>query len=203
MEVQWWKMISPAVVTRNGVVMCAGKTADYLFSQSYIGILLCACAILGFMTRNVPYTNREGQNLFISSLFCLPVFIAWTVAYGLVTDAEARCVVASLGMTITGIAILGGVYGPMLYLIHKFGRIPHKPLSYADSLSTVFTMFQDPTMDSANSSPVLMDKHSKSNTARGKKCGKTVDGQLDSAFLVPAQDMVRNPLYISTISAYP
>lgn len=88
----------------------------------------------------------------------------------------------------TALTVLLGIFGPQLFAIHKYGGFPHKPLSYADSLSTVFTMFKD--LDNASSG---------GTTSRGKKNAKT----LETPFATELGEGTRNPLYSDYQSAYP
>ncbi|XP_054721511.1 uncharacterized protein LOC129231254 [Uloborus diversus] len=186
LETQWW-LIRPPVLATEALECSIGKI-DILESQGYVAFLLLLNTALAVSTRKIPYNQPESRSLIITSLSCLMIFLSWDIACWLLPDAASRNIAAPSTLMATALVVLLGVFGPQLVTIHKYGGFPHKPLSYADSLSTVFTMFKD--LDNASSS---------GTTARGKKNAKT----LETPFAAELGEGTRNPLYNDYQSAYP
>ncbi|XP_013787930.2 uncharacterized protein LOC106471853 [Limulus polyphemus] len=187
LEVQWWILRPPGVVFEPGELLeCSISRGDFLVCQSYIIFLLVVAVLMAFFSRNTPYCYREGYCVTVTSLLCLTVFFVWVVAFGLLPKDEDRGFSASVAQISTATVILGGIFGPQLYSLHKYGKNIHKPLSYADSLSTVFTMFKDIDSVSGGSTSSL----------RGKKSAKTLESPYSG-------EVIQNPLYDELNSAYP
>ncbi|XP_074594406.1 uncharacterized protein LOC141849823 [Brevipalpus obovatus] len=74
--------------------------------------------------RNYPhqdtYSNYYSQNFYYASI---------------------RDIISSLSMILIASTSLLGIFGPIIYTIHKYGILPPKNGSYAESLSTAFTLF--------------------------------------------------------------
>lgn len=51
-------------------------------------------------------------------------------------------VIQSVCLLCVATACLAGIFGPIALAIHRYGVLPKKPHSYADSLSTAFTLFK-------------------------------------------------------------
>ncbi|GBM95174.1 hypothetical protein AVEN_199156-1 [Araneus ventricosus] len=148
----------------------AGSSTGCINTQ--VGICIISLP-LGFLT-----INRN----------CLVIFLSWDVACWLLPDSNSRNIAEPLALMVTALTILLSIFGPQLFAIQKYGGFPHKPLSYADFLSTVFTMFKD--LDNTSTS---------GTTARGKKNANT----LETPFATEIGEGTRNPLYSDYQSAYP
>ncbi|KAF8766888.1 putative metabotropic glutamate receptor mgl-1 like protein [Argiope bruennichi] len=186
LETQWWLVHPPALATE--VFECMTGKTEILQSQIYISFLLLMATALAVSTRRIPYNQPESRSLIATTLSCLVIFLSWDVACWLLPDSNSRNIAAPSALMATALTILLGIFGPQLFAIHKYGGFPHKPLSYADSLSTVFTMFKD--LDNTSTS---------GTTARGKKNAKT----LETPFATEMGEGTRNPLYSDYQSAYP
>lgn len=186
LETQWWVIRPPSMSFET--MECHSVKEEILESQGYISFLLLLSVAVAVSTRKIPYNYREGRCLIATTLTCLAFFLAWDAACWLLPDTTSRNIAAPVALIVTAIVVLGGIFGPQLFAIHKYGGFPHKPLSYADSLSTVFTMFKD--LDNTSSS---------GTTGRGKKNAKT----LETPFGAEAHETTRNPLYSDYQSAYP
>lgn len=141
-----------------------------------------------YLSFSIPYNQPESRSLIATSLSCVVIFSSWDIACWLLPDSDSRNIAAPTALVATALTVLLGIFGPQLFAIHKYGGFPHKPLSYADSLSTVFTMFKD-----------LDNSSSGGTTSRGKKNAKT----LETPFAAEMAEGTRNPLYSDYQSAYP
>ncbi|XP_071033769.1 metabotropic glutamate receptor 3 [Parasteatoda tepidariorum] len=186
LEVQWW-LVHPPALSTEAFECLIGKT-EILQSQVYIAFLLLLATAMSISNRRIPYNQQESRSLIATSLSCLVIFLSWAIACWLLPDSGSRNIAAPSTLMATALTVLLGIFGPQLFAIHKYGGFPHKPLSYADSLSTVFTMFKD--LDNASSG---------GTTARGRKNAKT----LETPFAGEMSEGTRNPLYNDYQSAYP
>ncbi|GFT00079.1 g_PROTEIN_RECEP_F3_4 domain-containing protein [Nephila pilipes] len=186
LEIQWWLVHPPSLAT--DVFECMTGKTEILQSQIYIAFLLLMATALAVSTRRIPYNQPESRSLIATTLSCLVIFLSWDVACWLLPDSNSRNIAAPSALMATALTVLLGIFGPQLFAIHKYGGFPHKPLSYADSLSTVFTMFKD-----------LDNTSTGGTTARGKKNAKT----LETPFATEMGEGTRNPLYSDYQSAYP
>lgn len=56
--------------------------------------------------------------------------------------ANIRDIISSISMILMATTSMLGIFGPIIYTIHKYGILPPKNSSYAESLSTAFTLFR-------------------------------------------------------------
>lgn len=185
-EVQFWVFNDPKILFIKDVPFCSVSVYEFITSQIYLIYTVIIGVIVAFTSRNVPYNHREGHCLWVTQIVFLIAFISKTCLYCFLKKEEVKIMVMSLGLIVISYIILGGIYIPYLYEVHRQGGLPHKPLSYAESMSTVFTMFKQ---DGESIS-------GESTTSRGKKAAKTVDRPGSMV------EMTHNPLYDDFRSVY-
>ncbi|XP_023239556.1 uncharacterized protein LOC111638144 [Centruroides sculpturatus] len=185
LEVQFWLFETPKIFLVDDVPFCSVSVNEYVTSQIYIAYVIVIGLVVAFTSRNVPYNHREGHCLWITQIVFLIAFVSKTCLYCFL-KREVKDMIMSLSLIVIAYIILGGIFIPYLYEVHRQGGLPHKPLSYAESMSTVFTMFKQ---DGESIS-------GESTTSRGKKAAKTLD---KSEGMV---EMTHNPLYDDFRSVY-
>ncbi|KAG8189409.1 hypothetical protein JTE90_020223 [Oedothorax gibbosus] len=160
---------------------CSAPKWDILQSRIYAGVLVVvATGVAAVANRrgglSVPSGRRDGRGLLCSTLGCVLLLGAWYAALWLLPGAGAPrdIACAALLLSTAACALMG-----LLWV----GAQPRKrPLSYADSLSTVFTLFSKEDAGSRTST-----------TGRGRT--KTLEKSVPSCG--------ENLLYSEYQSAYP
>lgn len=103
----------------------------YVFNLS----LIHSIPIVSRGGMSVPFGRRESRALLCSSLFCLLLLGAWFVSRLLLPDTGPPLSIARSAL------LLGTALAVLIGLALGTPRRHKRPLSYADSLSTVFTLF--------------------------------------------------------------
>ncbi|RWS28516.1 uncharacterized protein B4U80_10135 [Leptotrombidium deliense] len=160
LELQRWRYETPTSdddYSQELPNLCTLKANDYLYSQAYIMILLSLLVVISWCARSQPFSYKDGSYLFFTAIIIVPIYALSTILKQRSTDfvtgddedterterlAMFRDVITSLSMITVSIMSLLGIFGPLLYSIHKYGVLPRKNGSYAESLSTAFTLFK-------------------------------------------------------------
>ncbi|XP_076334322.1 uncharacterized protein LOC143238195 [Tachypleus tridentatus] len=141
LEVQWWIFHPPEVkIDPKQILECSISKRGFLVCQTYIMFLLLLAVLMTFFVRNC---YQEGYCVTVTSLLSLTVFFVWVVAFALLPEDEYGDFATCVAQISTATVILGGIFGPQLYSLRKHRENFREPLFYADSLSTIFTMFKD------------------------------------------------------------
>ncbi|XP_025017435.1 uncharacterized protein LOC107366253 isoform X2 [Tetranychus urticae] len=151
---------------------CSPNSKDYILSQSYLILISTLLIMVSWSARHQPFAFKDGKHIFITSTIIFPVYMFSVILVDnltespetgssnlSLTDQQAnprltsnrlnlenyaiyRDIITSLAMILMASASLFGIFGPIIYTIQKYGILPPKNGSYAESLSTAFTLFR-------------------------------------------------------------
>lgn len=170
-EVQDWKAMSEwtssSIITYSSYSTCNPGTHDYLVNQMYLLLLFAILLLYSWSSRNEPLTSNEGANLFTATALISPVLATSVILSeyfvyeptmkipGVGTSdspstlddlpriySSNRDLISSASMISIGYIVLGCVFLPILYTIHKYGSLMSAKVmsNYTDSsMSTAFT----------------------------------------------------------------
>lgn len=181
--------------------LCSVAPRDFFISQLYLLFVLSVLFCFSWSSRRQPFTSSEGNHVFVAAAIILPLFVLSIVLCEQFSDelplsnieaqanAMNRDITNSICMIAIAFASLCAIFGPLLYQIHKYGVLPRKAASYADSLSTAFTVFRGgnglPGGEPILAADAMSQNSSRSGsvtgsgvaepTRRGGKPGKRVD----------------------------
>ena len=145
------------VLAANLPYLCSVAPKDYFISQLYLLFVLLVLFVFSWSSRRQPFTSNEGNHVFIATALVVPIFALSIVLCEQFSDelplsnveatrnAMHRDIINAVCMIYTSFATLLAIFGPLLCTIHKYGVLPRKAASYADSLSTAFTVFRGGT----------------------------------------------------------
>ncbi|KAI1286702.1 hypothetical protein HDE_10735 [Halotydeus destructor] len=158
LEIQNWKYLSPwdtsVPVGPQLPFLCSSSPKEYLSSQLYLLIILSILLLFSWSSRRQPFVTNEANHVFLATLLILPLASLCIViceqhadefpeaTEAAIRNARVRDTINGLTMICISFISLFTTFGPLLYTIHKYGVVPRKTASYADSLSTVFSAFQ-------------------------------------------------------------
>ena len=91
-------------------------TAILVLSLIYNGILIIGCIILGLMTRRFPKNFNEARHVMFTSFTLVVVWVLFVPLY-LYTEHEFQTGVLALGVVLSAIALMAGVFFPRVFII--------------------------------------------------------------------------------------
>lgn len=134
---------------------CARKPFQYLLSQTYLIIVAVILFLVAWSAKKQPFVYKDGKYLFITTMIILPIYLSSIIIIESLINRETLLitshlskniifsdVIISLSMIFISTGALLGIFGPLLYTIHKYGVMQTKNGSYAESLSSAFILFQ-------------------------------------------------------------
>ena len=91
-------------------------TALLILSLIYNAFIIVGCTILGLMTRRFPENFNEARHVMFTSFTLIVVWVLFAPLL-LYTEDEFQTGVLALGIVLTGIAVLAGVFFPRVFII--------------------------------------------------------------------------------------
>ncbi|KAL3096040.1 hypothetical protein niasHS_005799 [Heterodera schachtii] len=95
---------------------CPHSSALFLLAQIYTFFLLFLALFLSAQNRSIKRNYKEAKWLFITSLICSLILIAWAVFHTLVSVQHMEYL-SVLELHLTGSILLAFVFGPKLYVL--------------------------------------------------------------------------------------
>lgn len=175
------------MVTSSLPALCSLQTKEYLISQIYLLFVLTILFLFAWTSRRQSFSSNEGNHIFIGTSLILPIFGLTIVLCETFSDHHAtatadidnynrnhevtlnasnRDIVNSITMIAMAFISLVSLFGPILYTVHKYGSLPRKAVSYADSLSTAFTVFRGNLGGHGDQGPILSQDALSQNSSR-------------------------------------
>ena len=87
-----------------------------ILSLIYNAFIIVGCTILGLMTRRFPENFNEARHLMFTSFTLIVVWVLFAPLL-LYTEDEFQTGVLALGIVLTGIAVMAGVFFPRVFII--------------------------------------------------------------------------------------
>ena len=131
-------------------------TAILVLSLVYNSVIIAGCIILGWMTRRFPGNFNEAERVMFTSFTLMVVWILFVPLY-LNTKLELQMGVLALGIVLSSVALMAGIFFPRVYII-IFQR--HK--NTREYVSRQNYQYTAGTMKSTNS-PVAFHQSKKPN----------------------------------------
>ena len=91
-------------------------TAILVFSLVYNSVIIAGCIILGWMTRRFPDNFNEAERIMFTSFTLMVVWILFVPLY-LNTERELQMGVLALGIVLSAVALMAGIFFPRVYII--------------------------------------------------------------------------------------
>ena len=85
-------------------------------SLAYNSIIIVGCIILGWMTRKFPQNFNEAEHVMFTSFTIMVVWVLFIPLY-LHTNREIQIGVLALGIVLSALALMAGVFFPRVYII--------------------------------------------------------------------------------------
>ena len=85
-------------------------------SVLYNSIIIFGCIILGWMTRKFPENFNEAEHVMFTSFTIMVVWVLFIPLY-LYTNRELQIGVLALGIALSALALMAGVFFPRIYII--------------------------------------------------------------------------------------
>ena len=99
------------------VEKCQRSHASLLIlSLIYNAFIIVGCTILGLMTRRYPQNFNEARHVMFTSFTLIVVWVLFAPLL-LYTEDEFQTGVLALGIVLTGIAVMAGVFFPRVFII--------------------------------------------------------------------------------------
>ena len=87
-----------------------------ILSLIYNAFIIVGCTILGLMTRRFPQNFNEARHVMFTSFTLIVVWVLFAPLL-LYTEDEFQTGVLALGIVLTGIAVMAGVFFPRVFII--------------------------------------------------------------------------------------
>ena len=111
-------------------------TAILILSFVYNSLIIVGCIILGWMTRRFPANFNEAERVMFTSFTLMVIWVLFVPLY-LYTKRELQIGVVTLGIVLSAVALLAGVFFPRVYIIVFQG---HKNTQeYASQQNYIYT----------------------------------------------------------------
>ena len=91
-------------------------TAILVLSLIYNSLLIIGCAILGLMTMGFPENFNEAKHVMFTSFTLVVVWVLFIPVY-LYTEDEFRSGVLALGIILSAVALMAGIFFPRVFII--------------------------------------------------------------------------------------
>ena len=91
-------------------------TVILTLSVTYNSIIIVGCIILGWITRKFPENFNEAEQVMFTSFTIVVVWVLFVPLY-LYTDRELQIGVLALGIVLSALALMAGVFFPRIYII--------------------------------------------------------------------------------------
>ncbi|KAH7703543.1 Protein F35H10.10 [Aphelenchoides avenae] len=98
---------------------CAFTKEDFLGSQAYTIVLLLISLFLNSLNRKIKRNYKETKWLFVASVACTVLFVAWIIFYGLASYDYKEYIVV-LELHLCGAVLLAFLFGPKIYILLSY-----------------------------------------------------------------------------------
>ena len=124
-------------------------TAIVVLSLVYNFLIIVGCTILGWMTRKFPDNFNEAKHVMFTSFTLMVVWVLFVPLY-FSTENEFQTGVLALGIVLSGIALMAGIFFPRVYIIvfEKEKNTKEYASQQGHAVATATTNFSSPFQQS-------------------------------------------------------
>ncbi|VDO37662.1 unnamed protein product [Haemonchus placei] len=131
-------MSTLAVSDAHSDMVCTLGKQEFVLANVYVIILLFLALFINSINRNIKRNYKETKWLFVSSVLCTLIWLAWITAYFMVPNEIKETVVVAELICCASI-LLGLLFGPKIYILLSYEPVV---VEYKESQGNNMVLFE-------------------------------------------------------------
>ncbi|XGW27285.1 hypothetical protein V3C99_007695 [Haemonchus contortus] len=131
-------MSTLAVSDAHSDMVCTLGKQEFVLANVYVIILLFLALFINSINRNIKRNYKETKWLFVSSVLCTLIWLAWITAYFMVPNEIKETVIVAELICCASI-LLGLLFGPKIYILLSYEPVV---VEYKESQGNNMVLFE-------------------------------------------------------------